>query len=272
MPPILRYTPRTAQGFVEPLLKVGDLLPLHMVLIPGGTFMMGSPDNEPERIDAEGPQHEVTVSTFCMGRYPITQAQYGAVMGTNPAADYDQDRFVSPNKPVVGVNWDQAVAFCQRLTQRTGRPYRLPSEAEWEYACRAGTTTPFYFGKTLTTEVANYDGNFTYGSGPKGEYRNEPTPVDHFGIANAFGLSDMHGNVWEWCQDSWHNSYEGAPRDGSAWVDAKENKLRILRGGSWDCAPRTCRCAFRGSTFPEDRGSDSGFRVVSVPPRALGSK
>jgi formylglycine-generating enzyme required for sulfatase activity len=272
------------------LLKVGDLLPLHMVLIPGGTFLMGQTEAEKAELirqvgeedyerdyARELPQHSVTVPPFFMGRYPITQAQYGAVMGTNPAADYDQDyqdRFVSPNKPVVGVSWNQAVAFCQRLTQRTGRPYRLPSEAEWEYACRAGTTTPFYFGKTLTTEVANYDGNFTYGSGPKGEYRQETTPVDQFGVANAWGLSDMHGNVWEWCLDHYHDSYAGAPRDGSAWVDAEaeENKPRILRGGSWYFSPWDCRCASRFLNFPDYRLVDYGFRVVSVPPRALGSK
>ena len=256
----LRRTPRTAQGFIEPLELVGDVLPLHMVVIPGGTFMMGSPDDEPERSDAEGPQHEVTVSTFCMGRYPITQAQYEAVMGANPAADYDSDRFVAADQPVVGVSWDQAVEFCQRLAQKTGRPYRLPSEAEWEYACRAGTTTPFYFGKTLTTEVANYDGNYTYGSGPQGEYRNKTTPVDHFGIANAFGLSDMHGNVWEWCQDAWHNNYEDAPSDGSAWLEGGSSS-RVLRGGSWYGNPWGCRSAYRIHSYPANRNNNNGFRV-----------
>ena len=263
----IRRTPRTGQGYIEPLLDVADALPLHMVLIPGGTFLMGSPDNEPERKDAEGPQHEVTVPTFLMGRYPVTQAQYEAVMATNPATDYDTDRFVAPNKPVVGVRWDDVVEFCDRLAKQTDRPYRLPSEAEWEYACRAGTTTPFYFGKTLTTEVANYNGDYTYADGPKGEMRNGTTPVDHFGIANAFGLSDMHGNVWEWCQDPWHRTYDGAPADGSAWIEGGDSTYRVIRGGSWNSDPRFCRSASRFNDSPDLRYFGNGFRVCCAAPR-----
>ncbi|HIK45183.1 MAG TPA: formylglycine-generating enzyme family protein, partial [Leptolyngbyaceae cyanobacterium M65_K2018_010] len=191
MPLTLRRTPRTARGFVEPLLEVGEALPLHMVLIPGGTFWMGSPEDEPQRLDSEGPQHEVTVPSFMMGRYPVTQAQWQAVAQLpqverelNPDPSY----FKGQDRPVERVNWYEAVEFCARLSAHTGRAYRLPTEAEWEYACRADTTTPFYFGNTLTTEVANYNGTYTYADGPKGEYRKETTPVDHFGIANAFGL------------------------------------------------------------------------------------
>jgi formylglycine-generating enzyme required for sulfatase activity len=166
----LRRTPRKARGYTEPELMVTNGLPLHMVLVPGGTFIMGSPEDEPERKESEGPQHEVTVAPFFMGRYPITQAQYEAVMGTNPATRYeDPDRFVAPDKPVINVSWDNAVEFCDRLAEQTGRPYRLPSEAEWEYACRAGTTTPFYFGKIITTDVANYNGDYTYNEGEKGK-------------------------------------------------------------------------------------------------------
>jgi len=142
----IRRTPRTGQGYIEPLLELADALPLHMVLIPGGTFRMGSPDDEPEREAYEGPQHEVTVPTFLMGRYPVTQAQYEAVMATNPATEYDADRFVAPNKPVVGVSWDDAVEFCERLAKQTDRPYRLPSEAEWEAVehlnCMLNSTKP----------------------------------------------------------------------------------------------------------------------------------
>jgi len=232
-----------------------------VVRIPGGTFLMGSPEDEEGRADDEGPQHEVTVPTFFMGRYPITQAQYEAVMGTNPATEYDAERFVAPNKPVVEVSWDDAVAFCTALAQRTGRPYRLPSEAEWEYACRAGTTTPFHFGPTLSTEVANYNGNETYGDGPKGEFRNALTPVDHFGIANRFGLSDMHGSVWEWCQDVWHENYEGAPADGSAWMEGGNQERRVLRGGSWVSYPKYCRSAYRNLLNAVNRSDDIGFRV-----------
>ena len=268
MPPTLRTTPRTGQGFIEPLLAVPDALPLHLVQIPGGTFTMGSPEEELEHQKHEGPQHSVTVPLFFMGRYPVTQAQYQALMGTNPATEYEADRFVAPNKPVVGVSWQDATEFCQRLSAQTGRTYRLPSEAEWEYACRAGTQTPFYFGKTLTTEVANYDGNYTYADGPKGEFRNGTIPVDLIGLANRFGLSDMHGNVWEWCEDDYHDSYEGAPEDGSAWVDAERSKiLRILRGGAWDNDPWYCRSASRGSVNAEFRSSDVGFRLCCTAPR-----
>jgi formylglycine-generating enzyme required for sulfatase activity len=232
-----------------------------MVKIPGGTFTMGSPKDEPEHTEYEDPQHEVSIPAFFLGRYPVTQAQYELVMETNPATLYEADRFVAPNKPVVGVSWSDAVEFCERLAQKTGRPYRLPSEAEWEYACRAGTTTPFYFGKTITSEVANYDATYTYGAGPKGEYRNGTTPVDHFGMANAFGLSDMHGNVWEWCLDHWHRNYDGAPPDGSAWIEGGDSSYRVLRGGSWNFHPRYCRSAYRYGYFPDSRYNDNGFRV-----------
>jgi formylglycine-generating enzyme required for sulfatase activity len=261
MPLTIRRTPRIGQGYIEPLLEVADALPLHMVKIPGGTFTMGSPKDEPEHTEYEDPQHEVSIPAFFMGRYPVTQAQYELVMETNPATLYEADRFVAPNKPVVGVSWSDAVEFCERLAQKTGRPYRLPSEAEWEYACRAGTTTPFYFGETLTSEVANYDATYTYGAGHKGEYRNGTTPVDHFGMANAFGLSDMHGNVWEWCQDPWHSNYDGAPADGSAWIEGGDSSYRVLRGGSWYNDPWYCRSACRGNFSPVNRSNSYGFRV-----------
>jgi formylglycine-generating enzyme required for sulfatase activity len=182
------------------------------------------------------------------------------------------ERFRGDQRPVVNVSWRDALAFCQRLRLRSGKNYTLPSEAQWEYACRAGTTTPFHFGQTISSELANYNCTQTYADGPKGEYREQTNPVDHFPYANAWGLSDMHGNVWEWCLDHYHDSYAGAPRDGSAWVDAeaKEDKSRIRRGGSWDNAPRICRCACRFSYVPVSRYYLSGFRVVSVPPRALG--
>jgi formylglycine-generating enzyme required for sulfatase activity len=272
------------------LLKVGDLLPLHMVLIPGGTFLMGQTEAEKAELirqvgeedyktyyARELPQHEVTVPPFFMGRYPITQAQWRAVASlpqVERELDRDPSNFKGDTHPVERVNWYEAMEFCARLSAHTQRPYTLPSEAQWEYACRSGTTTPFYFGRTLTTDLANYDGNYTYADGPKGEYRQKTTPVDQFGVANAWGLSDMHGNVWEWCLDHYHDSYAGAPRDGSAWVDEdpEENKPRILRGGSWLYGPRTCRCASRSISNPDTHGTYDGFRVVSVPPRALGSK
>ena len=268
----LRRTPRTAQGFVEPLLEVGSALPLHMVLVPGGTFLMGSLDDEPEREEREGPQHEVTLPSFLIGRYPVTQAQWRSVTAlpqVNRELKIDPSRFRGDNRPVESVSWYDAVEFCARLSAHTGRQYRLPSEAEWEYACRAGTTTPFYFGNTLTTKVANYNGDSTYTNGPKGEYRGETTPVDHFGIANAFGLCDMHGNVDEWCQDYWHDSYEGAPTDDSAWIEGGNSNLRVRRGGSWHYYPGYCRSAYRDDDPPVNNGYMIGFRVVCSAPRAL---
>ena len=268
----IRRTPRTGQGYQEPLLEITNGLPLHMVLVPGGTFTMGSPEAEPERNDSEGPQHEVAVPNFFMGRYPITQAQWKAVAQL-PQVKREllpsPSRFKGENRPVEQVPWYDAVEFCDRLSQHTGRSYRLPSEAEWEYACRARTTTPVYFGKTLTTELANYDGNDTYADGPKGEYREETTPVDHFGIANAFGLSDMHGNVYEWCQDYWHDTYEGAPTDGSAWVEDGDSSRHVIRGGSWDAFPGDCRSAYRYGYYPVYDDVILGFRVVCSSPRSL---
>ena len=167
------------------------------------------------------------------------------------------------------VSWQDAVEFCQRLSAHTKRTYRLPSEAEWEYACRAGTTTPFHFGPTLTQEVANYDASQTYNGGPKGQSSDGTTSVDQFGVANAFGLCDMHGNVWEWCQNYWHDSYKGAPTDGSAWTDGGVSDVRILRGGSWLNSPVLCRSARRINFNLVVRDYVIGFRVVSEPPRPL---
>ena len=221
---------------------LGEAIDLDMILVPGGTFIMGSPDDEPERSNNESPQHEVTVSSFFMGRYPVTQAQWRFVERLaveKREFDPEPSRFKGDNRPVERVSWYDAVEFCDRLSTHTGREYRLPSEAEWEYACRAGTQTPFYFGRTLTTELANYNGNYTYGDGSKGEYREETTPVDHFGIANTFGLCDMHGNVYEWCQDHWHNTYEGAPTDGGNLRSTDTGReYRLPSEAEWEYACR----------------------------------
>jgi formylglycine-generating enzyme required for sulfatase activity len=265
------------------------VLPLRMMQIPAGTFLMGSPEDELERSESEGPQHEVTLSQFFMGKYPITQAQWRAVVAlpqverelkANPSG------FEGDLRPVESVSWYDAVEFCDRLTILTNRQYRLPTEAEWEYACRAnpirtvGTPegwqvklseqlTPFHFGETISSELANYDARTTYGDGPKGEYRGETTPVNQFEGANAFGLCDMHGNVLEWCQDYWHNNYKGAPTNGSAWIKGGNSEQRILRGGSWYNNPGFCRSAFRYLNEPDDRYYYYGFRVVCSAPRAL---
>jgi formylglycine-generating enzyme required for sulfatase activity len=217
-----------AQCFTEPVIK------LDLVLIPGGTFIMGSPEDELGRWDDEGPQHEVHIRPFLMGRYPITQAQWKAIadrtdLKVNTDLEPDPSEFKGDDHPVEQVSWYEAVEFCDRLSRLTSHTYRLPTEAEWEYACRANTETPFHFGETITTDLANYCGEDDkndpeeypghYGRGPKGVYRKTTTPVNHFHpLANAFGLCDMHGNVWEWCLDHWHDNYEGAPTDGSCLV------------------------------------------------------
>jgi formylglycine-generating enzyme required for sulfatase activity len=255
----------TAYRYIEPLREEVDL---EMVAIPAGEFLMGSPEDEPERYDDESPQHHITVSSFFMGRYPVTQAQWRVVAGlpkVKQDLDADPSHFKGDDRPVENISWYDAVEFCTRLSHHTGREYRLPSEAEWEYACRAGTTTPFHFGEMITTEVANYDGS-SYANGPKGENRGETTPVNEFGIANAFGLSDMHGNVYEWCLDHWHENYDGAPINGSAWLSEGESADRVIRGGSWSNYPRNCRSASRNHYLPGNRYSSIGFRVVVAPP------
>ncbi|WP_445626734.1 SUMF1/EgtB/PvdO family nonheme iron enzyme [Nostoc sp. DSM 114167] len=250
-------TPKIKQqpkGFVADL-KNG--VTLEMVQIPGGTFMMGSPEKEAERNENESPQHEVKVPGFFMGKYEITQAQYQAIMGNNPS------NFKGEQRPVEQVSWDDAVEFCKKLSQKIGKTYRLPSEAEWEYACRAGTKTPFYFGETITTDLVNYDGNYPYGSVPKGEFRQQTTNVGKF-PPNSFGLYDMHGNVWEWCRDVYNDNYQGAPKDGSPWLTGKDNDIKLLRGGSWYYDAWNCRSANRYFNEGAIRYNHVGFRVVAV--------
>ena len=274
------------QYYEEPLAE--GVLPLEMMRIPAGTFLMGSPEDELERLPDEGPQHEVSVSQFFMARYPITQAQWRVVAAMpkeNIELTLEPSNLKGERLPVEQVSWYEAAEFCDRLnrfvenrlTIHTNRQYRLPSEAEWEYACRAGTTTPFHFGETITTDLVNYCGvdetiggteySGSYGSGPKGEYRETTTPVDQFDLANAFGLCDMHGNVWEWCQDHWHENYKGAPTDGSAWLTDEKEARRLLRGGSWNTYPRYCRSAYRVNDTPDGRNSFIGFRVSCSAPR-----
>jgi formylglycine-generating enzyme required for sulfatase activity len=255
---------RRSKGKAEVMTEnIGNGVSLEMVKIPGGRFLMGSPETEAKRDDDEGPQHYVNVPEFFMGKYPVTQAQWQAVMGNNPSY------FKGKNRPVEKVSWNEATKFCQKLSKKTGRDYRLPSEAEWEYACRAGTKTPFYFGETITPELVNYNGNKTYGNGPEGKYREETTDVGIF-PPNSFGLYDMHGNVYEWCQDVWHDNYDGAPVDGSAWVNGGNSSRRVCRGGSWFSFPWWCRSANRYNYLSDEADFyNVGFRLVSFPPRTL---
>jgi len=267
---IIQREQRLGKYFTEDL---GDGVTLDMVAIPGGSFIMGSPEGEKGSTDRERPQHQVTIQPFYMGKYPITQAQWQAVAKlpqVNRKLERNPSRFKGGNRPVEYVAWYNAVEFCARLTSLTKRAYSLPSEAQWEYACRAGTTTPFHFGETLTTDLANYRGKYAYGGGPKGICREETTEVGSFGVVNAFGLYDMHGNVWEYCLDDWHNNYEGAPTDDSAWLDRNDNLSQgrayaVVRGGSWIDNPVLCRSASRSLNLRAERGLIYylvGFRVA----------
>ncbi len=267
---VINRSQQTAQYFIEDL---GNKVELNMVLINSGSFMMGASENEKGSRDSERPQHQVTVPTFFMGKYPITQAQWkvaASLPQVNRSLKPDPSRFKGDNRPVEQVSWFDVVEYCDRLSRHTGRIYRLPSEAEWEYACRAGTTTPFHFGETITTDLANYRGtdnekdnwSGSYGRGAKGIYREETTDVGSFGVANAFGLYDMHGNVWEWCADHWHSNYKGAPTDGSVWLSNNNDSRQILRGGSWHYSPGSCRSACRYVNYPNDAYGNIGFRVV----------
>jgi formylglycine-generating enzyme required for sulfatase activity len=297
---VIHREQKQAWGYLEELSEFG--LNLEMVAIPEGTFIMGSPTNEPERRESESPQHEVTVPPFFMGKYPVTQSQWRVIASleqVNQPLDPDPSSFKGDNRPVESVSWLDAVEFCERLnrfvegrlSQFTGKAYRLPSEAEWEYACRAlpistaGTlkaddvlndgslSTAFHFGDTITPELANYNWDNIYNKikvTKKKDFEGT-SPVGQFKVANNFGLYDLHGNVWEWCADHWHKNYEGAPIDGSAWINsnAEEDAVRVLRGGSWAVNPWSCRSAARGDLEAGIRDFNFGFRVVCSAPRTL---
>ena len=268
-----------AQFFAE---NLGNGVTLDMVAIPGGEFLMGTAEADRETIIQERtrhgaskenaekwtgwelPQHRVKLPSFYMGKFAITQAQWSQVAGLpkiNRDLNPDPAEFKGAKRPIEKVSWDEATEFCDRLSRKAGKLYRLPSEAEWEYACRAGTTTPFHFGATITSDLANCDFNYPYGDTPKGKYREQTSEVGSF-PANAFGLFDMHGNVWEWCADRWHENYQGAPIDGSAWEMGGDASCRTLRGGSWVDGPVDCRSAVRGRFAPVKLDRGLGFRVV----------
>ncbi|MFO0926517.1 MAG: formylglycine-generating enzyme family protein [Gemmataceae bacterium] len=222
---------------------------------PPGSFLMGSPPHEGERADGET-QHRVTLTQgYWLGIHEVTQAQWQAVMRNNPS------KFKDDVRPVEQVSWHDCQEFCKKLGDKTGKRFRLPTEAEWEYACRAGTTTPFHFGKTISTEQANYNGTFTYGQARKGVFRERTTPVGRY-APNAWGLHDMHGNVTEWCQD-WYGKYpEGDSQD---YQGPETGDGRVVRGGSWRGRPWFCRAAFRIWAGPGTQSIIGGCRVVLVP-------
>lgn len=285
------------------LLPLGEGISLPLLWIPGGEFVMGSPPDELEREDDEGPQHRVRLAGFWLGQTPVTQVQWRALarlvpplgqrwqreLPANPSYFQPEGEKLAPfgrfallpgenntgQRPVERVCWHEAMELCRRvemlLPDGSGLRCSLPREAQWEYACRAGASTPFSCGETITPELANIDGNYTYADGPKGEDRQQTTPVGMF-PANGWGLHDMHGNVWEWCLDHWHGTYDDAPFDGRAWIDpaakdseAEEEQSRLLRGGSWFLRSRFCRAACRNDARPGNRNSRIGFRVCCLP-------
>ena len=287
--------PKKVKGFTE----IINGIPLDLILIPPGSFMMGASEEDELSDPRERPVHLVKVSQFFMGRYPITQAQWRAVASLPQEGrklKLNSSYFEGDKKPVECVSWYDAMEFCARLSRYTNKNYRLPSEAEWEYACRALSSLldkggkgglPFHFGETISTDLANYKGTDeeygAYGKGEKGEYRQTTTDVDSFDAANEFGLSDMHGNVWEWCADPWHDNYDKVPNDGRVWDETldendnryhsilgnldvlfKDNRPRVRRGGSWGTDDYQCRSAFRENSDPAWVNSSYGFRVVWV--------
>ena len=227
---------------------------MEFVLIPAGEFVMGS---EVGDVD-EKPIHRVRITKpFYMGTCEVTQEEYEKVMGRNPS------QFTSRRNPVEKVSWNNAVEFCTRLSQKEGATYRLPTEAEWEYACRAGTRSPFCFGEIISTDMANYNGDYAYGKGPKGVNRKRTVPAGSF-QPNAFGLHDMHGNVWEWCGDFYAQDYYAkSPRQDPKGPPT--GRLRMLRGGSWNYKPWFCRGGFHIGSPPNNVENDIGFRLVYDP-------
>ncbi len=228
---------------------------LEMIKVPGGTFAMGSSEGEDGWKNDEAPRHSVEIASFWMSKFPITQIQWDAVANLKPIT-YDlplNPSYFSGNEnlPVESITWYEACEFCARLSKKTGQSYWLPSEAEWEYSCRANTITPFSFGRTITEKQANFDNHVK-----------RTTELGGYPISNNFELFDMHGNVWEWCLDHWHENYRGAPSDGEAWYTNNKDKERICRGGSWNYDPIHCRSASRMCHSPNKNSKTIGFRVV----------
>ena len=234
-----------------------------MVVVPAGSYMMGSPSDEEDRSYDEGPAHRVSIAEpFAVGVYEVTFREWDACRHAGGCShNPDEEGWGRGDRPVIDVSWNDAKEYVRWLSRETGEEYRLLSESEWEYAARAGTTGPFHFGSTISPEQANYDGNYTYGSGRKGRYRKRTEPVGSF-PPNAFGLHDMHGNVWEWVEDCWHDSYRGAPSDGRAWTTGGDCARRVLRGGSWYLKPWSLRSANRGWDESGLRDILVGFRVA----------
>jgi formylglycine-generating enzyme required for sulfatase activity len=240
-----------------------------MVVVPAGSFMMGSPKTE-QGLSSEGPPHKVMIAKpFAVGRHAVTRGQFAAFVKATEAEGADSEVLwrnpgfpQDDSHPVTRVNWDDAKAYISWLAEATGKPYRFLTEAEWEYAARAGTTTPFWWGTSITPAQANYDGRLAFKGGSIGKYRKGTVPVGEF-AANPWGLYNVHGNVGEWCEDVWHHNYNrAAPTDGSAWLQGGDRSSRVVRGGDWDCDPRDLRSTRRVWHNAEDRSIVLGFRLA----------
>lgn len=261
-------TTHQIQYYIETLAPEVDL---ELAAIPEGKFHMGSTDDDKYHDKNEKPQHVVEVPPFYMSKYPITQEQWRTVAQLEKISielKADPSHFKGSQLPVESVSWYEAVEFCDRLYRLTGMTYRLPSEAEWEYACRARTETLFHFGNTISPEFANYDSTILMAfvnifREEAGKVGRGTTPVGHFGVANTFGLYDMHGNVAEWCLDTYQKTYDVAPADGSAWIDMHNGRSQcVKRGGDWFSSSMNCYSASRGSNAPDEGSNQLGFRVV----------
>lgn len=280
----LYQTQFSTNSYEEVVLEgKAGLVPLPMVAITSGQFLFGAPVTELGQETGQKAQTIATVSAFWISIYPITQSQWRTVAELPPVNRFleaNPSAITGDDHPVEQVSWHDAVEFCERLSRHTGQRYRLPTEAEWEYACRAKTTTPFHTGQTLTTDLANYDGTHPYQAEPVGQFRGTTTPVGYFGKANDFGLYDMHGNVQEWCADHWEEAITSQPQDSQEVIlesDPQELKpeladdvasyssltpQRLVRGGSWQSPPQYCRSAYRTGLQAETRRPEVGFRIV----------
>ncbi|MEO1004902.1 MAG: formylglycine-generating enzyme family protein [Cyanobacteria bacterium J06638_38] len=246
------------------LENLGNFQTLSLVAIPAGKFIMGASAQEKDSSDRERPLHRVKINQFLLGAYPITQVQWRQVAKfpqVKRELKLDPAHFQGDYRPVESVSWLEAIEFCDRLSAYTGKLYRLPSEAEWEYACRGNAQTAFAYGETLTNELADYSSTYAYASEIGSAYRKETTNVGSF-MPNAFGLYDVHGNVREWCADPWHENYHGAPSNSKTWSKGGKQAWRTLRGGSWANQPSHCRSAHRSGYPAASFNRAIGFRVA----------
>lgn len=253
----------TTLVFCSSFVVAAEYIEPEMVAVPAGEFVMGSSESEIGRCMDEGPQCTVEIPAFKISRYEVTFDEWDACVADGGCDHTPDDKgWGRGRRPVINVNWWDAQQYIKWLNQKSGKQYKLLSEAQWEYAARAGTVTPFWTGKCLGTDQANYNGEIPYEGCPQGENRKQTIPVGSL-AANPWGLYDMHGNVWEWTADCWLESYEGTPTDGSSrTADSDYCYERVVRGGSWPYHGAVQRSAFRDKYYVERRNDSLGFRLA----------